>query len=124
MTSLDSVPRELWDKIPAARPPPGVVPNFVDPPSGGPTLIAVGTVLLFIMLVFAGIRFYSKAVVRRKVTPDDCKWPSRLVLWRQEAAALMCADELASQGRRWRPWFVRVRMAPMQCASVLLRCLY
>ncbi|KAK5997453.1 hypothetical protein PT974_02814 [Cladobotryum mycophilum] len=58
-------------QIPASNPPPGVVPNFVDPPSSAPVLIAVGTVLLIVMLVFAGIRFYVKVMVQRKVTPDD-----------------------------------------------------
>ncbi|KAI0186878.1 hypothetical protein EV127DRAFT_410828 [Xylaria flabelliformis] len=56
---------------PAGTPPPGVKPNFVDPPSGATILIVVGTLLLTIMLVFAGIRFYIKVFVRRQVTADD-----------------------------------------------------
>ncbi len=69
-----SLTPEQMAQTPASKPPPGVVPNFVDPPSGAPVLIAVGTVLLAIMLVFACIRFYVKAFVRRNVTADDCKW--------------------------------------------------
>ncbi|TGJ78224.1 hypothetical protein E0Z10_g10540 [Xylaria hypoxylon] len=56
---------------PAGIPPPGVQPNFADPPSSAPVLIAVGTALLAIMLVFASIRFYVKVVIHRKVTADD-----------------------------------------------------
>ncbi|GJN70186.1 hypothetical protein PLICBS_004239 [Purpureocillium lilacinum] len=66
-----SLTPEQMAQTPASKPPPGVVPNFVDPPSGAPVLIAVGTVLLAIMLVFACIRFYVKAFVRRNVTADD-----------------------------------------------------
>ncbi|KAI0410417.1 hypothetical protein F5X98DRAFT_386111 [Xylaria grammica] len=56
---------------PAGVPPPGVEPNFVNPPSSANVLIIVGTILLIIMLVFASIRFYVKVIVRRKVTADD-----------------------------------------------------
>ncbi|KAJ3571854.1 hypothetical protein NPX13_g5237 [Xylaria arbuscula] len=56
---------------PAGVPPPGVEPNFLNPPSSANVLIIVGTVLLVIMLVFASIRFYVKVIVRRKVTADD-----------------------------------------------------
>ena len=69
-----SLTPEQMAQTPASKPPPGVVPNFVAPPSGAPVLIAVGTVLLAIMVVFACIRFYVKALVRRNVTADDCKW--------------------------------------------------
>ena len=67
--------------VPAARPPPGVSPNFVDPRSSGPVLIAVGTVLLVVMLLCVTIRGYTKIRIAKKITPDDCeKFP--LLLYR------------------------------------------
>jgi hypothetical protein len=36
-------------QIPAGTPPPGVQPNFVDPPSDGYVLITVGSIFMAIM---------------------------------------------------------------------------
>ncbi|CAJ2500629.1 Uu.00g034820.m01.CDS01 [Anthostomella pinea] len=69
--ALATMTPEQLSMIPAGTPPPGVIPNFIDPPTSAPVLIAVGTVLMAIMLLFAGIRFYVKVIIRRKVTPDD-----------------------------------------------------
>jgi hypothetical protein len=60
-------------QTPAAIPPAGVEPNLVNPETKGPIVITVGTPLLAIMLLFVGVRFYNKAIVRRKLTIDDCK---------------------------------------------------
>ena len=59
--------------LPAAQPPPGVVPNLVNPHSDGNVLLIVGSILVAIMLSFAGLRFYVKAFVRREFKADDCK---------------------------------------------------
>ncbi len=72
MTVLSSLAAERMARVPASSPPPSVTPNFVDLASDAPVLIAFGTVLLAIMLFFSGIRLYVKAMVRRKLTPDDC----------------------------------------------------
>ena len=71
--ALATMTPEQLSKIPAGTPPPGVQPNFVNPPSSAPVLIAVGTVFMGIMFLFAGMRFYVKVIVRRKVAPDDCE---------------------------------------------------
>ncbi|EFZ03014.2 hypothetical protein MAA_00088 [Metarhizium robertsii ARSEF 23] len=44
-------------KIPAGKPPGGKY-NFIDPPSLGPTVIAVGTTLLAISIAFTGGRLF------------------------------------------------------------------
>ncbi|KAK7747386.1 hypothetical protein SLS53_001640 [Cytospora paraplurivora] len=62
---------EQLAQTPAATPPPGVQPNFVNPPSGAPVVISVSSVLMVIMFMLAGLRFYVKLALRRKVTPDD-----------------------------------------------------
>lgn len=40
---------------------------------GRPAVIITGAFLIAIMLIFAGIRYYVKVFVQRKVTVDDCK---------------------------------------------------
>ncbi|KAH8889142.1 hypothetical protein GQ53DRAFT_723925 [Thozetella sp. PMI_491] len=69
--ALANMTPEQLAAIPAAVPPPGVQSNLIDPPSKGPVLIIVGAVFVGIMMIFSGMRFYFKAIVRRKMTPDD-----------------------------------------------------
>ncbi|OJJ98505.1 hypothetical protein ASPACDRAFT_1857760 [Aspergillus aculeatus ATCC 16872] len=59
------------DAVPAATPPPGVTANLVDPPSDGNILIIVGTILMSVMFVIAGLRFYTRICIRRKMSADD-----------------------------------------------------
>lgn len=60
--------------MPAGKPPPGVIPNPINPYSNGPTLIAVGSVLVALMLVCVSVRVYAKFKIVGKLTPDDCKY--------------------------------------------------
>lgn len=60
-------------------PPPGVVPNLVNPHSQGPTLIVVGSILISIMTVFVLVRGYTKYHIVRKASWDDCQ--SHLLLY-------------------------------------------
>ena len=59
--------------VPAALPPPGVVPSHVDPYSDGPVLIIVGSILVAVMLLFVSVRIYTKVKIVRKSSPDDCE---------------------------------------------------
>jgi hypothetical protein len=86
--ALVSMTPEQLAQTPAGIPPPGVIPNFVNPPSDGPVLIIVGTILMAIMLFLAGIRLYFKALVRRKLSADDCAC-FILLLWLTAMCALM-----------------------------------
>jgi len=52
-------------------PPPGVIPNFVDPETRGPVLLIVGSIFMVIMLVLASMRFYTKIFIVRRLTWDD-----------------------------------------------------
>lgn len=56
-------------KIPAGKPPGGKY-NFIHPPSLGPTLIAVGTTLLAILIAFTGGRLF---INRSKLHSADCE---------------------------------------------------
>ena len=57
----------------AGVPSPGVVPNFVNAHSSGPTLIAVGSVSVTLMVCLVTVRMYTKVVIVRKYSPDDCE---------------------------------------------------
>ena len=63
-----------YASLPALEPPPGVVPNFVDPTDRGYTLIIVGAVLMTLMVLFFVIRMYTKCFVSRKFSWDDCQF--------------------------------------------------
>ena len=68
---------EMLEGTPAGTPPPGLIPNSTNPGSNGPTLIAVGSVLIALMVLSVGIRVYSKIKIVGKSSPDDCKYASR-----------------------------------------------
>lgn len=66
-------PNADLSKIPAMKPPPGVTPNFINPPSIGNTIIVVNVVFLTLMLGFVILRIYTKGVLTRSLGWDDCK---------------------------------------------------
>jgi hypothetical protein len=57
--------------FPAAVPPKGQLPNFVNPPSLQVPVIAVGVVVTTISTIFTAIRVY---VNRRKLYVADCEF--------------------------------------------------
>ena len=59
-------------EIPALQPPPGVTPNFVNPPTIAPALVTVNAVFLALMIVAVSIRIFSKGVLLRSLGWDDC----------------------------------------------------
>lgn len=59
--------------IPAAKPPPSVVPNHVNPSSSGYRLITIGSILLAIMLLCVYMRIYTKIKIVKKTSSDDCE---------------------------------------------------
>lgn len=65
-------PNADLSKIPAMKPPPGEIPNFVDPPSIGNAIIIVNVVFLALMLGFVTVRVYTKGVLSRSLGWDDC----------------------------------------------------
>ncbi|KAJ4861648.1 hypothetical protein T069G_02602 [Trichoderma breve] len=58
MSSLTIPPGTDLCQLPAAMPPPGVVPNFVDPESLAPALIAVSAVMLTWSTIFIAARLW------------------------------------------------------------------
>ena len=59
---------------PAARPPPGVEPNFVDPTNLDTAVITVLSVCLTITSFAVLIRLYTKLFVMKSAAYEDCKY--------------------------------------------------
>ena len=64
-------------QIPALEPPPGVIPNLIDPYTRGPLLLALTAVSIGIMFLFVIARFYYKICIQRKSSWDDCELVGR-----------------------------------------------
>lgn len=60
-------------QIPAYPPPPGVVSNFVNPPSLATAIIVTSSVMVGVMVLCVAARMYAKAVVTHTVGWDDCE---------------------------------------------------
>ncbi|KUJ12852.1 uncharacterized protein LY89DRAFT_672968 [Mollisia scopiformis] len=76
MPSLNIDPKLLPELVglPAAMPPPGVVPNFINPYTLAPLSYWGGSVFVFIMICFVMARFYNKTFLAKAYTWDDfCK---------------------------------------------------
>ena len=62
---------EQMAQTPAAPPPPGVKPNFINPETSAPQWTAAILVVTILMLSVLGARLYSKVRVIKKVGVDD-----------------------------------------------------
>ena len=79
MASGNQIPDGLiLSEIPALAPPPGIEPNFVNPPSKGQTLIIFGSLILGLMLLFVGMRIYAKRCIIRQFSWDDREFLYRM----------------------------------------------
>lgn len=58
---------------PALKPPPGVVPNFIDPPNLYDTAIAVQIVTLVLSTVAVAMRIYTKVRIIHQMAAADCR---------------------------------------------------
>ena len=63
-------------QLPAGIPPPGVVPNFKNPPSLAQPIIAVHAVFLSLAVLFVALRLYTKIFLTRLLRWDDCEYPT------------------------------------------------
>lgn len=59
-------------KTPSGKPPPGVIPNFIDPPSQGPIAQTFVTVTLLLMIVFVALRVYADVWISQKLERAGC----------------------------------------------------
>jgi len=65
--------------LPAAAPPPGVIPNLVDPISNAWMVRAVMYPLLGISVVLVVLKLYTRKVIIRVTQLDDCKQNARKI---------------------------------------------
>ena len=64
-------------QIPAARPPQGVIPNFINPPSLDSAVIGVCTVFIALTVFFVLNRLYLNGHAGQKLALDDCIFVSK-----------------------------------------------
>ena len=72
----ESVPS--LDEIPAAPPPPGVIPNFINPKNQESAMNATLIICLSIATVCVWLRVYTKLMISKSHGYDDCE-PSLLL---------------------------------------------
>lgn len=89
--------------FPAGTPPDGQLPNFENPPTYAPTVIAVTVVVLFFAALFTGCRLLANW---KKLTWGDCTplarlntqcWPACLTIYRSQCLSprILC----------WAKWY-------------------
>jgi len=59
--------------MPAGVPPPGVIPNFIDPPSLKGELLIINVVFTTLMMIFVTVRLISRGFISKQIGIDDCK---------------------------------------------------
>lgn len=59
-------------ETPSGMPPPGVIPNFVNPPSRAPIANVFVSLTLALMIMFVAVRFYADVWVLRKLEKAGC----------------------------------------------------
>jgi hypothetical protein len=62
---------DYW-KVPAATPPDGITPNFVNPPSVGYQQTTTNIVVLVIMIIVVLLRLYTRIFIVKSFGYDDC----------------------------------------------------
>lgn len=62
-----------FSKIPVSPPPPGVVPNFVNPTNVIGEFTAIAAIGSLITIVVVGLRLYTRAVIVKQIGYEDCK---------------------------------------------------
>lgn len=75
ITDIDHIMASPTTSIkPALTPPPGIVPNFVDPPSQSYAIIIAIVFFLVSTTPFVLVRLYTRYYINQKLWWDDCKW--------------------------------------------------
>lgn len=63
---------ELLSHTPAMPPPPGVTPNFIDPPNRGPVVLILNCIFLPLTIIAVTIRMVVKGLFVHQLGWDDC----------------------------------------------------
>jgi hypothetical protein len=70
--ALSPIQREILLNGPALAPPPGVIPNFTDPPSRKDLCVGLAIANISIAALVVGIRLYTKVFCVKKLRLEDC----------------------------------------------------
>ncbi|KAM0802371.1 hypothetical protein BDR22DRAFT_887605 [Usnea florida] len=95
---MSSVPNASSVEIPAGIPPPGVIPNFINPPTLVPTIIAFSVVMITWTLSFVLIRLYANFHAPRGLGIDDYSCIIATVLAFGYTALQILSDRYARHG--------------------------
>jgi hypothetical protein len=68
---FSKIPPEQLAQIPAGIPPPGVIPNLINPPNAGTYIIIANSILMAIMISFVALRFYVVFKIKKRIGADD-----------------------------------------------------
>ena len=79
MLNMDIPPGVPLDQQPGLKPPPGVVPNFINPDNYQNTIIATLAVCLTLATLFTALRLYSKYFIIKSIALEDCTHPKNLI---------------------------------------------
>ena len=69
--AIKQMPPSLLQTLPAGSPPPGIQPNFEDPPTLVPALLGVGAAFLALAVFCFSIRAWTKLTINKKFSWDD-----------------------------------------------------
>lgn len=70
---IESMSPELLSTLPGGDPPPGIQPNFSDPPTLVPATLGVGTAFLALAILCFSVRIYTKLAIAKHWQWDDCE---------------------------------------------------
>lgn len=70
---IQSIPLAVLRTMPAGIPPPGIQPNFADPPTRVPVILGVSIAFLVFAVFCLSVRIYMKLAVVNNWKWDDCK---------------------------------------------------
>ena len=73
--SIERIPPALLQTLPTKAPPPGILSNFVNPPTLVPAVLGVGTAFLILALICFSLRAWTKLAINKRCSWDDCKYP-------------------------------------------------
>ena len=71
---MDSLPPGVpLSEIPGGIPPPGVLPNLVDPPDLAAATLAVGSIIIILTTTFTALRVTANCTGGHKLGLSDCE---------------------------------------------------
>jgi len=71
VVDLSKVPPEQLAQMPAGIPPPGVIPNLVNPNNTGNYILIANSLFMAVMIVFVALRFYVVFAIKKTMASDD-----------------------------------------------------